>query len=109
MGVENYYFEAPQTANFPYIVWETRAIGSLDDASDLKQYIFEINAYHKSSTLILDILLDEIEKKLDGNMYSEKGFSVNIYYSDSRMDIDEGREIKRKRTQYEIRYFYKEC
>lgn len=108
-NIENYYFKAHEKANFPYIVWENRTIASLDDNADLKQSILEINAYDDSSILILDELLDKIETILDKLSYTENGFMINIYYSDNRFDIDEGRKLKRKRTQYEMQIFYKEC
>lgn len=109
IGINAYYQTADSQTDFPYITWELKHIQSCTDDNRGKQYIIEINSYHKSSTLILDNVLDFLEKKLDSMSFNREKYFININLAYNRIDIEDSREIKIKRINFEVKYFIKEC
>ena len=108
-GVESYYQKASDEAKFPYITYELRAMNALDDSNAGKRYIMEINAYNREKETILENLLDFLEQELDG--FREKTPDMFFYsmLAYNRIDIEEDEPLKRKRVNYEINYWTKEC
>lgn len=106
-AVESYYFEASETASFPYITYELRHIGTLDDSDYSRRFILEINGYTDGVISQLDNLFDFLEKEFNGFIYrGEKFIEVKLGYG--RIDVPEERDIKRKRILFELNYWSKE-
>lgn len=105
-GLEAYYFEAIDTALYPYIVYEIRRIDTLEDSFTSGKYSFEINAYTEYERIELDNLLDFLEKELNFYSYTCDSYSVDTKLAFGRIDIMEEKPIKRKRILFELNFQY---
>lgn len=106
-GVDAYYQTASNEAKYPHIVYEFRHIGSFDDSGKGRRYSMEINAYNEKSEIILDKLLDFLEKEISGLYLNTAELFITAKMAYGRIDIEEDNPLKRKRVTFEINYWYK--
>lgn len=97
---ETYYAEAPDTAQFPYLCFELRL---LREESGKYQYILEINAWNKENTVVLDEIMDTVEKKLNFYKHIDADIQFSIYIGSGRQLVEDvEKSIKRIREQFEL-------
>lgn len=106
-GIEAYYHNASETANYPYVVYELRHIGSLTDDESAKRYNMEINAYTKSDMIFLERLIDFLEEELGGLKVNTSIFFLTSQLAYGRLPIAETEPLKRIRVNFELKYFWK--
>lgn len=107
LGVNSYYLEADKDARKPYIVYELRHIAAMSDSEDTKRYVMEVNAYSINNTAALDNLLDLLETKLSDFRINTPDYFIWINLAYGRLDIQEAPPLKRKRINFEIKYYLK--
>ena len=99
-GFDAYEMEAPDNANYPYIVFEPRRISVVDY---IENFVLEINVWDKNKTYNrVDGITDKIEKALDHehNLNKKK---LGVFYKGNRQPVlDEDKQIKRVREQFDM-------
>lgn len=98
-----YYSEAPEGAAYPYAVFDVNVL-SVDDARN--SCTLEINVWDKGAYYSrAEQMADDIEKKVDGEISLSDDLLFYAYKGSREHILDEDKQIKRIRMQFEL-YFY---
>lgn len=96
-----YYENAPDTATYPYIVYDLEQVG--------EQYQLEMNVYDKgTSTAKVETLADAIESYFLRYIYRDE-LQIFTTYINTRNNVqEEDKTIKRRRLLFDLNYLWKE-
>jgi hypothetical protein len=100
---KNVYYEIAESKAHPYIVYSLSSVKS----EVMRNYSLEINIYDiDSDTSALEKLADDVENLFDGITHIDE--HQQIYTSvNTRNNIDDGSNIKRRRILINLRYYGK--
>lgn len=99
----SYYVNASDKAIYPYLCYEMRVINSEDNKSS---YILEINAWSKENTVVIDEIMDAVEKKLNFYKHVDENLLISTYKGQNREFVeDNDKTIKRIREQFEMQVY----
>ena len=91
---------APESATYPYCVFETRLIGKDDVTS---RYVLEINIWDKRDTYNrAETYSKKIDAVLDHAICDFGSGKWRTYTSDKRHVLDEDKRLKRIKMEYEL-------
>ena len=95
-----YYLEAPQGAEYPYIVFEPSRLTS---EYGVEKYDLEINAWDSYATASrIDALMDTLESGIDKYKHYDKSRTFVIHKGNRQYVSDEDKKIKRVRENFEL-------
>jgi len=101
-----YYRTAPDTAVFPYLVYDLP--NSTDDGT-LEQFVLDVDAWDSTSgdTTIVEILIDNnADKSLHRKTITVDDVLAVTFYRENRLTLtDDDPNIKRRKYIYEVRTF----
>ena len=100
-----YYRSAPDTAAFPYLVYDLP--NSTDDGT-LEQFILDVDAWDSTNgdTTGLETLIDNADKSLHRKTITVDDNLAITFYRESRLTLtDDDPNIKRRKYTYEVRTF----
>ena len=101
-----YYRTAPDTAVFPYLVYDLP--NSTDDGT-LEQFFLDVDAWDRPSngdTTIVEILIDSADKSLHRKTITVDDNLAVTFYRENRLALtDDDPNIKRRKYTYEVRTF----
>ena len=101
-----YYRTAPDTAVFPYLVYDLP--NSTDDGT-LEQFILDVDAWDRPSngdTTIVEILIDSADKSLHRKTITLDDNLAVTFYRENRLTLtDDDPNIKRRKYIYQVRTF----
>jgi len=100
-----YYRSAPDTAAFPYLVYDLP--NSTDDGT-LEQFILDVDAWDSTNgdTTILETLIDSADKSLHRKTITVDDNLAVTFYRENRLTLtDDDPNIKRRKYIYQIRTF----
>ena len=100
-----YYRSAPDTAVFPYLVYDLP--NSTDDGT-LEQFVLDVDAWDSTNgdTTGLETLIDNADKSLHRKTIIVGGDLAVTFYRESRLTLtDDDPNIKRRKYTYEVRTF----
>ena len=101
-----YYQTAPDTAVFPYLVYDLP--NSTDDGT-LEQFVLDVDAWDRPSngdTTIVEILIDSADKSLHRKTITVDDNLAVTFYRENRLTLtDDDPNIKRRKYIYKIRTF----
>jgi len=100
-----YYRTAPDTAVFPYLVYDLP--NSTDDGT-LEQFILDVDAWESTNgdTTGLETLIDSADKSLHRKTITVDDNLAVTFYRETRLTLtDDDPNIKRRKYTYEVRTF----
>ena len=100
-----YYRTAPDTAVFPYLVYDLP--NSTDDGT-LEQFVLDVDAWDSTSgdTTIVEILIDNADKSLHRKTITVDDVLAVTFYRENRLTLtDDDPNIKRRKYIYQVRTF----
>jgi len=101
-----YYRSAPDTAVFPYLVYDLP--NSTDDGT-LEQFVLDVDAWDRPSngdTTIVEILIDSADKSLHRKTITVDDNLAVTFYRENRLTLtDDDPNIERRKYTYEVRTF----
>ena len=100
-----YYRSAPDTAAFPYLVYDLP--NSTDDGT-LEQFILDVDAWESTNgdTTIVEILIDSADKSLHRKTIIVGDDLAVTFYRENRLTLtDDDPNIKRRKYIYQVRTF----
>ena len=100
-----YYQTAPDTAAFPYLVYDLP--NSTDDGT-LEQFVLDVDAWDSTNgdTTIVEILIDSADKSLHRKTITVDEVLAVTFYRENRLTLtDDDPNIKRRKYTYEVRTF----
>ena len=100
-----YYRSAPETAVFPYLVYDLP--NSTDDGT-LEQFVLDVDAWDTSSgdTTGLETLIDSADKSLHRKTITVDDNLAVTFYRETRLTLtDDDPNIKRRKYIYQVRTF----
>ena len=100
-----YYRIAPDTAVFPYLVYDLP--NSADDGT-LEQFVLDVDAWDDTNgdTTIVEILIDNADKSLHRKTITVDDVLAVTFYRESRLTLtDDDPNIKRRKYIYQVRTF----
>jgi len=100
-----YYRSAPDTAAFPYLVYDLP--NSTDDGT-LEQFILDVDAWESTNgdTTGLETLIDSADKSLHRKTIIVDDILAVTFYRETRLTLtDDDPNIKRRKYTYEVRTF----
>lgn len=98
--------EAPEAAEYPYIVFSAARTG---DDGGRQQYILEINVWDQGKFYSRsESVMDNLEKKLHQQVYASEDFLIWIFKGRRQNIPDADKSIKRVREQFEMYVFEKQ-
>ena len=100
-----YYRSAPDTAVFPYLVYDLP--NSTDDGT-LEQFVLDVDAWDSTNgnTTILETLIDSADKSLHRKTITVDDNLAVTFYRENRLTLtDDDPNIKRRKYTYEVRTF----
>jgi len=100
-----YYRTAPDTAVFPYLVYDLP--NSTDDGT-LEQFVLDVDAWESTNgdTTGLETLIDSADKSLHRKTITVGGDLAVTLYRENRLTLtDDDPNIKRRKYTYEVRTF----
>jgi len=100
-----YYRSAPDTAVFPYLVYDLP--NSTDDGT-LEQFILDVDAWESTNgdTTGLETLIDSADKSLHRKTITVDDVLAVTFYRENRLTLtDDDPNIKRRKYTYEVRTF----
>lgn len=102
VGCPVYEYEAEDSNNYPYAVFEI----TTNSASEYPRVGYlEINVWDKHRTYsTVDTYLDNIESKLKNAYFSNDNVAFRCFEGDRNHILDEDKSIKRTREKFMIRY-----
>lgn len=101
-----YYEEAPEGAEYPYMVFSERR---LSDSEGKQIFSLEINVWDQSEYYSrAEGMMDALEEKLHRCNHMTDKFLIRIFRGSRQNVPDPDRTIKRVREQFEMQVFVKE-
>lgn len=98
-GFDVYDRQAPDSAKYPYIVFEARRLSVVDY---IENFVLEVNVWDKYRTYSrVDDIAKKIDKALDHERNLDKGLMV-FYEGIKQPVLDDNKEIKRIRSQFDV-------
>ena len=100
-----YYQTAPDTAVFPYLVYDLP--NSTDDGT-LEQFVLDVDAWDDTNgdTTIVEILIDSADKSLHRKTIIVGDNLAVTFYRETRLTLtDDDPNIKRRKYIYQVRTF----
>ena len=100
-----YYRSAPDTAVFPYLVYDLP--NSTDDGT-LEQFVLDVDAWESTNgdTTGLETLIDSADKSLHRKTIIVGGDLAVTLYRENRLTLtDDDPNIKRRKYIYQVRTF----
>jgi len=100
-----YYRTAPDTAVFPYLVYDLP--NSTDDGT-LEQFVLDVDAWESTNgdTTGLETLIDSADKSLHRKTITVDDNLAVTFYRENRLTLtDDDPNIKRRKYTYEVRTF----
>ena len=100
-----YYRTAPDTAVFPYLVYDLP--NSTDDGT-LEQFVLDVDAWDSinGDTTALETLIDNADKSLHRKTITVDDDLAVTFYRESRLTLtDDDPNIKRRKYIYQVRTF----
>lgn len=99
----SYYIDSHDEAEYPYLCFEMRLISSENNKSS---YILEINAWSKENTVVIDEIMDAVEKKLNFYKHVDENLLISTYKGQNREFLeDSDKTIRRIREQFEMQVY----
>ena len=98
-----YYVDAPEDAEYPYVVFE---LTRTQEDYDRQSYILEINVWDKHKYYSrAEAKMDDIEKLLNGCYELSTQDLFYVFNGNRQVVPDDDRQIKRIREQFELYYY----
>jgi len=100
-----YYRTAPDTAVFPYLVYDLP--NSTDDGT-LERFVLDVDAWDSTNgdTTIVEILIDSADKSLHRKTITVDDNLAVTFYRENRLTLtDDDPDIKRRKYIYQVRTF----
>ena len=100
-----YYRTAPDTAAFPYLVYDLP--NSTDDGT-LEQFVLDVDAWDSinGDTTGLETLIDSADKSLHRKTITVNDNLAITFYRENRLTLtDDDPDIKRRKYIYQVRTF----
>jgi hypothetical protein len=96
-----YFQDAPETATFPYLVYDLP--NSSDDGS-LERFVMDIDGWDDSKdTTALETLMDSVDKELHRKSVMLQNMAVTFYRENRLSLTDDDPRIRRRKYIYQIR------
>ena len=108
-NINAYYLRASKETTLPYICYTLRPISSLDDSNYGKKFNLEVNAFDENSGVVINDILDEIERDILDLNESNNYFSISGALAYSRADLIEDAPIIHKRVTLTLNVFENPC
>lgn len=104
--LEGYSDEAPDEATYPYKVFSIRKLIAEDGISF---YLLEVNVWDKHKYYSrAESIMDELEKMLSKQVFNTEDLVIYTYIGQRDNIVDQDKQIKRVRGQFEMRVVSKE-
>ena len=104
--LEGYSDEAPDEATYPYKVFSIRKLMMEDGISF---YLLEVNVWDKHKYYSrAESMMDKLEKMLNKQVFNTEDLVIYTYIGQRDNIVDQDKQIKRVRGQFEIRVVSKE-
>jgi hypothetical protein len=104
--LEGYSDEAPEDATYPYKVFSIRKLVAEDGISS---YMLEVNVWDKHRYYSrAESVMDKLEKLLNKQVFNTQDLVIYTYIGQRDNIVDQDKQIKRVRGQFEIRVVSKE-
>lgn len=98
-----YFMQAPDTATFPYVVYDLP-----NSFTDEQQEIFNLDIDiwdHSTDTKALETLTNQLWKGLDGHRHIDSKLQFSLYRENRLTLTDDDSSIKRRKLIFQLRYF----